>query len=551
MIYKSIMLLTILLAGQVIIPSYAQAPEQLTPPESPFEHGFNDVKLLDAYFGPAGQKIEVEPGDKNVPLTIVLSDVGTEDISGISGLLSLPAGFSGALANNGLIEADNTQTATAGQSFTLTFFVNVDNTVNVHDYSGTVKVTYSRVRENGARTVFLDFNFKVTGKSVVNLKATNPFLDPASNNNMTIEISDAGTAPLNDVDIVIQRDQTGATTTDTSNLQGIVLDQNHWKVGTVQAGSSNTFSIQSFIPQSVAGQTIHAPFTISYFDGQGNQVSTTRTVDFIVGPTSSVSIIRLSSPQYLLTGVMQNLTLGIENLSPSKISDISISITPNSDNLKILEDNKWSIPEINPLEKTDLVIPVYADQSIEGQAVNYEVDTQYTRDGATVIEKQNFATYIRGVIDISLHDVGVTDIAGKKMIIGNVLNQGNVKAVFGQVAVSSVDNNIIKPSNQYIGDIDIDAPVPFNIPINSDTVPTGDQKIQVTLTWKDTLLQPHTITEVDTVSFGTPPVQSSNSIGINQLQIIILVAIAAGIGGIVFKVRKKKIVLEKKIEESS
>jgi len=551
LIYKSIMLLTILLAGQVIIPSYAQAPEQLTPSESPFEHGFNDIKLLDAYFGPAGQKIEVEPGDKNVPLTIVLSDVGTEDISGISGLLSLPTGFSGALANNGLIEADNTQTATAGQSFTLTFFVNVDNTVNVHDYSGTVKITYSRVRENGDRTVFLDFNFKVTGKSVVNLKATDPFLDPASNNNMTIEISDAGTAPLNDVDVVIQRDQTTDTTTDTSNLQGIVLDQNHWKVGTVQAGSSNTFSIQAFIPQSVAGQTIHAPFTVSYFDGQGNQVSTTRTVDFIVGPTSSVSIIRLSSPQYLLTGVMQNLTLGIENLSPSKISDISISITPNSDSLKILQDNKWSIPEINPLEKTNLVIPVYADQSIEGQAVNYEVDTQYTRDGATVIEKQNFATYIRGVIDISLHDVGVTDIAGKKMIIGNVLNQGNVKAVFGQVTVSSVDNNIIKPSNQYIGDIDIDAPVPFNIPINSDTVPTGDQKIQVTLTWKDTLLQPHTITEVDTVSFGNPPVQSSNDIGINQLQIIILVAIAAGIGGIVFKVRKKKIVLEKKIEESS
>ncbi len=551
MIYKSIMLLTILLAGQMIIPSYAQAPEQLAPAESPFEHGFNDIKILDAYFGPAGQKIEVEPGDKNVPLTIVLSDVGTEDISGISGLLSLPAGFSGALAANGLIEADNTQTATAGQSFTLTFFVNIDNTINVHDYSGTVKVTYSRVRENGERNVFLDFNFKVTGKGVVNLKAVNPFLDPASNNNMTIQISDAGTAPLNNVDVVIQRDQGTGATTDTNSLQGIVLDQNHWKVGTVQPGSSNTFSIQAFIPQSVAGQTIHAPFTVSYFDGQGNQVTTTRTVDFIVGPTSSVSIIKLSSPQYLLTGVMQNLTLGIENLSPSKISDISISITPNSNSLKILQDNKWFIQEIKPLEKTDLIIPIYADQSIEGQAVNYEVDTQYTKDGATVIEKQNFATYIRGVIDISLHDVGVTNIAGKQMIIGNVLNQGNVKAVFGQVTVSSVDNNIIKPSTQYIGDIDIDAPVPFNIPINSDTVPTGDQKIQVTLTWKDTLLQPHTITEVDTVSFGTPPVQSSNNVGINQLQIIILVAIAAGIGGIVFKVRKKKIVLEKKVEESS
>ena len=248
---------------------------------------------------------------------------------------------------------------------------------------------------------------------------------------------------------------------------------------------------------------------------------------------------------------MQNLTLGIENISPSKISDISISIIPNSNNLKILQDNKWFIREINPLEKTNLIIPVFADKSIEGQAVNYDVDIQYTKDSSTVIEKQNFATYIRGVIDISVHDIGVSEIAGKKMIIGNVLNQGNVKAQFGQVTVIPLENSIFKKSSQYIGDIDTDAPVPFNIPINSDLSPIGDQKVQVTLMWKDTLLQEHTITGVELVSFGTPKVQSSDSSNFNQLQIIILVAIAAGIGGIVFKVRKKKIALEKKIEESN
>ncbi|MEO9307312.1 exported hypothetical protein [Nitrosotalea sinensis] len=545
------LIVVLVVSPDVISSSYAQTPEILTPSQSPFEHGFNDVKFLDAYFGPAGQKIEVEPGDKNIPFTVVLSNVGTEDITGIQGTLSLPTGFSGAVTGNGLIQADNTQTATAGQSFTLTFFINVDKSINIHDYSGTIKVSYSRVRENGERTAYLDFNFKVTGKGVVNLKAQNPFLNPASNNDITIQISDAGTAPLNDVDVVIQRDQSTSTTGTTNSLQGIVLDQNHWKVGTVHPDSSNTFAIHAFIPQNVAGQTIHAPFTVTYFDGQGNQVTTTRTVDFIVGPTSTVSIIKLSSPPYIMTGIMQNLTLGIENLSPSQISDISISITPNSSNLKILQDNKWFVQDIGPLEKTDLVIPVFADSSIEGQAVDYEVDIQYTKDGATVIEKQNFATYLRGVIDISVHDIGVTQIAGKQMIIGNVLNQGNVKAVFGQVTVLPVDNSVIKKSTQYIGDIDIDAPVPFNIPINSDSPPTGDQKIQVTLTWKDTLLQQHTLTEVDTVSFGTPAVQSSSNPSFNQLQVVILVAIAAGIGGIVFKARKKKVVLEKKVEQSS
>jgi hypothetical protein len=545
LIYKTIVLTVLLLAGQIIIPSYGQG-EITIPGVSPFEHDYVDVKLLDTYFGTFGQKIEVEPGDKNVPLTIVFTNAGSQDISGIQGFLSLPTGFSGATSSNGLIEADNTQTATTGQSFALTFYVNIDKSINIHNYSGTVKVTYSRVREVGERSVFLDVNFKITGKSSFNIRAVNPFLIPASNNDIKIQISNSGSAPMNNVDVVIVQNSTSAAT-----VSGIILDQNEWKVGNISPGSTNSFSINAFIPQSLVGQTLHPSFRMSYLDGQGNQVTTVRTVDFVVGPASITSTIVISSLPYLYTAVMQNLTVGIENTSPSKITNIGISITPNSASLKILEDNKWYIKEINPLEKTNLVIPVFADKSLEGQAVNYDVNILYTKDGSTVIEKQNFATYIRGVIDISVSDIGVSEIAGKKMIIGNVLNQGNIKAQFGQVTVVPPDSPIFKSSSQYIGDIDIDAPVPFNIPINSDTPPIGDQRVQVTLTWKDTLLQQHTITEVGTVSFGTPTTQSSSGSNFNQLQIIILVTIAAGIGGIVFKVRKKKIPLEKKVQESS
>lgn len=550
MIYKTICLTLLFLIGQIVIPSYAVTPEINTQSESPFEHGFTDIKLLDAYFGTSGQKIEVEPGDKNVPFTIVFTNVGSEDIAGIKGLLSLPVGFTGATSGNGLIQADNTQSATSGQSFSLTFFVNIDNTINIHDYSGTVKITYSRVRENGVRTAFFDFTYKVTGKSVLNLKADNPFLQPASNNDVTIRVSDSGTGALNNVDIVIQNTQSTTSTTSTNNLDNVVLDQNHWKVGTVQPGTSNAFSFKIFVPQSLSDKTIHLPLSITYYDGQGNQITATRTVDLIVGPASSSSTIKISSPTYLMMGVLQNLTLGIQNSSPSKISDISITITPNSDNLKILEDNKWFIKEINPLEQSQLAIPIFADSGIEGKAVNYDVNLQYTKDGSTVIEKQNFATYIRGVINISIHDIKTSEIAGKQMIIGNVLNQGNVKAQFGQVTIIPLDNSNIKKSSQYIGDIDTDAPVPFNVPVESDTQPTGDQKIQVTLTYRDTLLQLHTITEVDTVSFGNVK-PTSNSSGFDQLQLVIIVAIASGVGGIIFKIRKNKIALTKQIREES
>jgi hypothetical protein len=525
-----------------MVPSYVSAQEVPSPQESPFQHDFVDVKLLDAYFGTNGQKIEVEPGDQNVPFTVVLTNAGSIDISGIKGTLSLPVGFSGAESTtNGLILADNTQSAASGQSFGLTFFLNLDKSLGIHGYSGTIKVAYTRVRETGERTTFIDFDYKITGKSILTMKAVNPVLQPASNNDIGIQISNPGSASINNVQVSLMPAGNSST--------GIVVDQNHWNVGSVKAGSSNTFSLKAFIPQSIAGQTLHPQLSITYFDGQGNQVSTTKIVDFIVAPSTS-SIIGISSPTYLMMGVLQNMTIQIENLSPTKISNIGITIDPSSDGLKILKDNKWFVREINPFESATLNIPVFADKSMEGQAVNYVVNMQYTKDGSTVIEKQNFANYIRGVIDISVHDIKVSEIAGKKMIIGNVLNQGNVKAQFGQVTAIPLDNPIFKSSSQYIGDIDIDAPVPFNIPIVSDTPPAGDQRVQVTLTWKDTLLQQHTITEIDTISFGTPTVSNNNS-NSNQLQIVILVAIAAGIGGIVFKVRKKKIALEKKVQESS
>jgi hypothetical protein len=542
--YIIILLAGVLLVGQFVIPSYAQFSSIAPPGGSPFEHGFTDVKLLNAYFGYPNQKIEVQPGDQNVQFTILFSNVGTEDISGIRGLLSLPLGFTSATPLvEGLIEADNSQIATAGSSFTLTFYVNIDKSLGIQNYPGTVKLTYERVRENGLRQEFYDFNFKITGKSVLNMKAENTFIQPESNNQIVVQISNNGTAPLNNVDITLATQSN--STTGSSNLQKVVIDKRHWNIGTVDAMTTKTISFNIFVPPDLAGQTLHVPFTVTYFDAQGNQVTNTGLGDLIVGPASTNFTVKLLTPSYVSMGVMQNLTLGIQNFSPSKISDISITLVPSSSDLRILQDPRWFIQEIKPLEGTTLNIPVFADQNTVNQAVNFDVNIQYTKDGSTVIEKQSFATFLRPVIDVSVYGVQVSEIAGQKMIIGNVLNQGNMKGQFAIVTIDPVEGSTIKEATQYIGDIDIDAPTPFNVPIQSTVGLSGDQKVQVTLTYKDTLLQSHMITQINTISFGAPATSNDNSS--QQLQLVILVAIAAGIGGIVFKIKKKsKIPLEKK-----
>ena len=84
---------------------------------SPFERDFGDIKFLDAYFGTINQKVEIEPGDANVPFTVVLANVGTQDITGIRGQLSLPFGFSGSDGPGSVILADSDSNSIAGDNF--------------------------------------------------------------------------------------------------------------------------------------------------------------------------------------------------------------------------------------------------------------------------------------------------------------------------------------------------------------------------------------------------------------------------------------------------
>ena len=92
------------------------------------------LNFLDAYFGTIDQKIEAEPGDSNVPFTVVLANVGTQDITGIRGQLSLPYGFSGSDGPESVILADSDSNSLAGDNFHLTFFVNIDKNSKVQEY---------------------------------------------------------------------------------------------------------------------------------------------------------------------------------------------------------------------------------------------------------------------------------------------------------------------------------------------------------------------------------------------------------------------------------
>ena len=257
---------------------------QLGAGDSPYERDFGDVKFLDAYFGTEDEKMEVDPGDRNLPFTIKLANVGTQDITGIKGQLSMPFGFSSADGPGSLIIADSDSNSLAGEIFSLTFFVNISEEADIKLYPASAKVDYSRLRESGVRNSFFDFNFKVTGDSIINMRAVNHILTSLQVNHIVIEISNDGTAPISGVDIVAKNTDTAisSTTTSVTNVENVVVLDSNWDIGHIDPGTSKYLEADVYVPESLKGETLRVPMELTYFNAHGDRHTISRIVDFYI-----------------------------------------------------------------------------------------------------------------------------------------------------------------------------------------------------------------------------------------------------------------------------
>ena len=399
--------------------------------DSPFERNFGDIKFLDAYFGTLDDKIEIESGDSNVPFTVVFANVGTQDITGIRGQLSLPLGFSASDGPGSIIRADSNSNSDAGDNFHLTFFVNLDKNVKIQQYPGTVKVDYSRLRESGVRTAFEDFNFKVTGDSVINVKALDPFLTSLKTNDVVIEIANDGTAPISSVDIVATNTSTelASTSSSTTNIENVVILESSWDVGNINSKSSRHLTATVYVPEGLKGDTLRIPLSISYYNAHGDKHEISKIVDF----------------------------------------------------------------------------------------------------------------YIKGLIDLRIFNVDVIELSGTQMVVGEIINEGNEDGLFGFVTIEPRGDSNIKSNTQFIDEIETDAPVPFNLPIEfEDELRSGEHDITITVRYKDSTRDEIFLTHDATIFVKEPP--NNDEDGLDPTIIIILIIMAIGAGIYIMRRRKNAII---------
>jgi hypothetical protein len=221
-----------------------------------------------------------------------------------------------------------------------------------------------------------------------------------------------------------------------------------------------------------------------------------------------------------------NSNTGIITL-PETLSDIAISIIPQSSSVKIIGPNTWSIPRLDANSSQTISTKLYASPSIIGSPVFFTVDIQYIKNGQE--RKTNsfdVGAVVVGDINIEANNLAVRYIGNTPNLVGNLLNKGNTPALFTNLQVLSVtpqigeskqkvENQTLQGSSQFLGTLSVNTPTPFSIPISIDSVkpiPSSTNTSQTNITNKTATISGHN-NSANNITNNTNPAISTNSTG--------------------------------------
>jgi hypothetical protein len=147
--------------------------------------------------------------------------------------------------------------------------------------------------------------------------------------------------------------------------------------------------------------------------------------------------------------------------------------------------------------------------------------------------------YIKGLIDLSIYGIDVIELSDTQLVIGEIINEGNEDALFGFVSLEPMGDSNIKKQTLFIDEIDIDAPVPFNIPLEFEGEPKyGEHEIKITVRYKDGVRDEIFLPYETTILVEEP--SNNDESEDNTMMIVISIVIAIAVAIFVIRRRKKE-----------
>ncbi|MCA9827716.1 MAG: hypothetical protein KC444_04900 [Nitrosopumilus sp.] len=551
---------------------------------------YNGPVFLDAYWTDRSKssvdelnpnELEVGPSEGPSTLAVVFSNRSPLEMYAVTGYLRLPEGFEPG-GTSAIPEAKSYFTNTIskmagdvsqasyfgklaeGDVFTLYFDVDITDKVKVGSYVSSAILDYSTPSYvRSCKSALLDVPFILPGKIILDLTTDNKPLTPKIANTVDFEISNKGSSPATGAVLTIlsigddnsrsSRDSSSSTVTlQSSETELVNLGNNTFNIGTIPANGSTKFSTTIFPEAASASSVQNIQLQITYGNAYGYKQIELLTTGLVVSPKPSESPIIVTvdtkhEQPVITAGIVENIKFQVINNGEDEITDLLLTLSGESTEMKIMGKSKWMISSLPIGETYEFTTDVFASTSLINTPSSFNMNLDYISDRESSVDTANVGVFVAGSIELTLYDVQVNSIGGKLHLVGNVLNQGSTTGKFANIELLSLsgipDTSVI--STQYLGDLTDDSSIPFSIPLPVSSLPEGKHQFSVKVKYADDLRNFHEVVFDDVVNISQikeqrPPNQRAQQ---DLPAPEILLAVIAGIAVasiVIVKIRKNR-----------
>ncbi|HVW99321.1 MAG TPA: hypothetical protein VHA52_02615, partial [Candidatus Babeliaceae bacterium] len=415
----------------------------------------------------------------------------------------------------------------AGSTFVLYFDMNVLKQAKVGGYSFPLTLQYTKVNQLGQLMTKFNVPFRLTGKVILDAIVENAQLTPSTPNHLKVLLENKGTASATGVVATVlgmtnngysNSNNNGLSSTSSTNtftgtsssssstanfapaansyaninttnspvqqatvpsvtsVPAVNIGSTTFNVGTVPANGSSTQITPIIYPSLSAGSTAqNLNIQVTYGDAYGNQQTVTFPIGLVILPTPPQSVLNVTAnggkALIVPAGKIQKVNLVLTNSDPKRtITNVVATLNSAATSVKVIGDSRWTFQSLGPQSKINLSTSVLGANTIVSTPNVFTLTVDYVVGSQSKTDTLNVGSYIGGDIKVIAYGVDINYIAGMANIVGNLLNEGNVVGLFTTVELAKPASGKsfvpVLPPPQYLGDLSVDSPLPFSIPLD-------------------------------------------------------------------------------------
>jgi len=233
----------------------------------------------------------------------------------------------------------------------------------------------------------------------------------------------------------------------------------------------------------------------------------------------------IKTTKFSLVGEHNNTVAIVMRNVREDLYDVTIKLDMPSP-LVVLGGNRWWFSSVLKGQTVTIVPVIFAPKSAVGSSFSAILEANYKELGQVFFTSEThslgFAVY--GYIKMIVYGLSIEpQIVGPGSSItvsGNVLNQGNVPAMFTNVTIMPKRPFVVRSDGvSYLGQVDPNSPAPFSLTtaLDPETKP-GDYTVTLLVTYQDDRLLPQSYSTSGTIQVSTVVERPTRAVGTPRTQ---------------------------------